>query len=406
MYKKNFKILDGGKLISRKSPGLFLSAKAVTSRLMGVTGFILERDYEMFKTYEICYFDAEEYGFDTYKKFIVGCADDYEPVKSEIKKRFGGLGSTFVSITEKEAIFLMQHYANFSRKRGESLPGEIADYIKFLGIFLPFTDADRYRLFNKISKTPETDFELVNYYVMRCAGNDPEAAVFLTCHDEDSFSERKKNFKPLSFLSGKPCALLRNAVDPDSSVSGRYICESLLDYSGKFFIAISIVDTKDGIVTNSERISINQITPKEAAVITRKNCFVRIGKLHNPADDPVPVLDQLFSTALVNRHPNGILFTIFKKDNKHVQSQIFRLDNDVKAMVLITFAGELVVASSSMTDCTRVYLDIFPDNDSKNHPNQLDGEYVDSYRFAGSILPMFLDSPCFSFVEFIKLLSD
>ena len=53
---------------------------------------------------------------------------------------------------------------------------------------------------------------------------------------------------------------------------------------------------------------------------------------------------------VMSTHENGRLFMVFKSNNDHVNSRIFRLSNDVKGIYFLTDYGQLILASYSISD--------------------------------------------------------
>ena len=115
--KQVFNLIKGGLGESAEdSTKEFAGATVTDTRLMGVVSmtvhWYLPENSQMTDLYQFFYFDAEEDGFETYSSFLGGnYPEDYQNVIKAENQLIGGLGGAQVSITEKEARFLLQNSA-------------------------------------------------------------------------------------------------------------------------------------------------------------------------------------------------------------------------------------------------------------------------------------------------------
>lgn len=402
--KPVFKVIEGGLKKKAFQPGNFISAKAVKSRLMGVTGLIIHRFRREPETeldiniYQLFYFDAEEYGFDSYRSFFIPekegaklhSYDNDENLQKQMAKMFGGLGSTYVEITEREAEYLVCHYAKFNKKRKIVFPIGREEYDYILDKNTLLSDEEIDNLMHKICVEITSDTELINYFVMRYVGKDFEAAKWLY----------KGNLRTDLFPFAKPCTLLRNSIE--EGPTGDTLCQSLIETDGSHYLAVSKISTADDKVTEFQQESLFRISPEEANMILSRENFLIVFRVSNNPEQNVEYVEKLFPGALINNHNNGTLLTVFNRNNNHVKRPIYRLDNDVMAMILITFAGEMIISSSDAFKCALACETLFNSNSTRKRPGEPDNEKIGAYRFSTSLIPPFLNSGFMSFEDFIN----
>ena len=101
----------------------FVSAYVTNTRLMGVIGMHIHfklPDNEMLDDFhQFFYFDAEEYGFETYRS-VVG--NDQDKIKEIEGSLIGGLGGEKVSLNFEEAKAILHEYVLFNVTRNLPLP--------------------------------------------------------------------------------------------------------------------------------------------------------------------------------------------------------------------------------------------------------------------------------------------
>lgn len=418
--KSRFKVIEGG--LSAKpappafDPGQFMVAYATNSRLMGVCGLIIQRqltleDGSCQKLFQIFYFDAEEFGFDTYKKVITPMTDKFmtsAPLQQTIGKMFGGLGSDYVLVNEEEAYFLVNHYARYNKERNMTLPGAREEYQYILDMNTLFTQAQLNSLFQRISVPIRSTNQLVNYFVMRNVGRDINAARFL--------AEDNKYFPVIPFPKG--AVLMQNTIDrayapgPNSSLDyqtlearcgpldGDYLCESLVEYNDRYYNFVTKVTVKKCKVSDFQLVSQNEITATEATLITKKDSYIMVFDLADNPSKTMDLVETVFPGSLINIHENGTLAIIFHNDNDHVCNRTYRLNDDVYAMVLITSANELIFFSNEVERVAVVSALLLNKNGGIDNPPK--AEKIGFFKFPFPILPMYLDTEYDGFMEFLQ----
>ncbi len=129
MNKDNFKVIRGGLLDSANtSRKTFVSAYVTNTRLMGVLGmyihFKLPDNKALFDLHQFFYFDAEEYGFETYDSVLVQTTGGY--LKLKVPDRWAG--GEKIDLTLREAQFILQEYVRLNRKENIPMPEGFAEY--------------------------------------------------------------------------------------------------------------------------------------------------------------------------------------------------------------------------------------------------------------------------------------
>lgn len=395
--KRKFQLLKGGLYNeSTWKDSSFISASAVNSRLMGVTGLIIERELncqgKSRKLNLLFYFDAEEFGFDTFKEIggrDMSYLEEFEELNLTLLSMFGGLGSDLVPIDEKEAYALVYRYAQMNWRNGEALPGDVSGYQYILDKKIELDPDEMKAFLDKICVTVESDVELINYFLMRAAGND------MLCVNYLSKTEWKSN--PLKLAYG--VTLYRNEVDKGNDGPGTYVCESLIDTGEAFYNIVSEVEVENLKVSGFNIVSRQQLTPVEANMILSKGFYISLFRLTAGGEELWDRLETILPGSLINIHDNAVIAIIFNPNNDHVKKPVYRLDNDVFTLVMITEAMELVLLSDK-ADNNKVAIEMILNGYS--HDEKLpEIVHIENYHVNEPIVPIFLESDMDSFQEFI-----
>ena len=348
-----FKVIDGGLLEnSSSSRKKFISAFITNTRLMGVVGITVHWkliDNSVNTEFWQCfYLDAEEYGFDSYE-FVVGPDDEEtESLALSLSDRLmGGLGGHPVEISERETRSLVQDYVYMNIKKEIPIPDEAeVDFIMKPEVTLSLEE--RKELMDKQCEEITGDYQLVNYFVMRCVGQDFEAARYL--------ASGHMNF---SVLSGyMPSTLLRNSVELTGSdfnagktesfrTAWTYRCQSLIEDRGSYFVMTSRVTVEDLRVIDFKVIDRERITPMEADMMTKRDEYVILNDLDGDPEEFTKASCSYTVRSQETEYAAGRLFVIFNPDNSHVAEKVYKLHNDVFGSVFVNFMGQLIVSSFS-----------------------------------------------------------
>ena len=346
-----FKVVNGG--LSEGSAGSrkkFISSYITNTRLMGVTGITVHwklTDNETNTEFWQCfYLDAEEFGFDSYESVTGPDTEETERKAMALADRLmGGLGGIPVEITERETRGLIQDYILLNRKKGIPIPEDAeVDFIMRPEVIL--TLDERKQLMDKQCEEITGEYQLVNYFIMRCVGHDLEAARYLATDGVDLSA----------FRGRRPAALIRNACELAGSDfnSGKgesfrtawtYRCRSLIEDGGNYEVMTSRVTVGDLRVIDFSVTDREMISPMEADMMTRREEYVILNELDI---DPAEFTKQ--SSAITERsqetqYDNGKLFVIFNGDNSHVSRKTYKIHDDVFGSVYVNDLGQLIVSS-------------------------------------------------------------
>lgn len=341
MSKNNFKVLKGGLLDSAvSSRKLFVSAYVTNTRLMGVLGmyihFKLPDNQALEDLHQFFYFDAEDYGFESYYSVL---GSDSEKILELENSVTGGLGGEKIPLTLREAQYLLQEYVRSNHKAHLPLPEGKKEYEFLLEQDIFLSEPDLYILMCKQCASIESPLALINYFLMRIIGRDFGAALFLTTQNFplDVFPE---------FKSGTFC---KNTID-EGDTPGTYICESLLEFGDNYYIAVTHIVVSGMVISDFKRISLFRISPAEAAMMLSRSEFVTVYEMLQPAEFFNKTSTRLVQKAMTTPHENGTLYMMFHSNNNHVARRVYRLNEDVLGMYYVSEKGQLLSAAYSLEE--------------------------------------------------------
>lgn len=387
MKKNNLTVLRGGLLDSAAtSRKTFVSAYITNTRLMGVVGmymhFRLPDNQTLGELHQFFYFDSEEFGFENYQSVL-----GRNPMRlSEIENSLiGGLGGEKVQVTLREACYLLQEYVRFNKKHQIPLPEGLTEYGFLLEQEVFLSEPEHYILINKQCTSVENSYEAINYFLMRVIGKDFEAAGYLACKDLN-----------MNLFPEHPAgAFCKNTIEREDDAD-TYLCESLLEFSGNYYISVTEVALTGLMVSRFERISLFRVSPAEAAMTLARSEFISVYEmLIDPSTFP-PASTEKSAAAMVTFHDNGVLYMIFHPNNKHVAKREYRLNEDVLGMYFITTSGQLLAAAYSLEEIKLLEKDL--SESSIGHSLIPIGRY----EFQEAVLYEFIQSGFGSFEDFVN----
>lgn len=344
MTKPDLKVIKGGLSASAADQEkYFISAYVTNTRLMGVLAVYARWQLSAGNDlHQFFYIDCEEMGLESYKGLPGNNAEDIAQAEQAL---IGGLGARKVPLTQRQLQALLTYYHLFNQEHELPLPQPYGEY-KFLLEPATFLDPlESSELMQLICDEIVSDYQTVNYFLMRCFGQDYPAAAYLSSGDF-----------PLDLYDHYHRATFcKNVIDKegtyeDGAVS--YLCESLVELDNQYETVVSKVIVKDLKVVGFQHCSGFSISTPEAAMILAKPEFVTVYEVmlsEEDIDDNIGELTVNLNT-IMSRHENGRLFMAFKKSNDHVNSRVFRLSNDVKGVYFLTDYGQLIIAAYTLSD--------------------------------------------------------
>lgn len=314
-------------------------AYITNTRLMGVLTLYLHvrlpENNLMTDIHQFFYFDIEEYGFEDYKSVKNG---DLDLVKSIEDSLMGGLGGDNITVTEREAAYLVQKYAKYNRKHGLSLPEGYEDYAFLLNMPAELSEEELRTLNRKQCVEIDSPYEVVNYFLMRCAGKDFEGAALLSAPglNIDLFPD---------FRAGTFC---KNIVKR-SGERNTYSCESLVEFGENYHLMVSEIVLDGYCVTGYERISAFRISPSEAALMLARPEYITVFEIPKNRKPFTKKSTELTRRASVTEYDTGKLYMVYHPNNKHVAKEEYRLNEDVLGIYFVT-GNQLLAAAYTLNE--------------------------------------------------------
>jgi len=402
MKKNDLGILTGGQSLDiGTSNRHFISAYVTDTRLMGVLAVYahwhLDNSGESENVvwgdlHQFFYIDCEESGIETYQEVR---ETDQEKIDSIEQILIGGLGATKVDLDEAQLRQLMCHWHRFNLLHGTPLP-EKEDHYRFL-----FSEDDRVdeknslKLMEHICPLVRTDYQLMNYFLMRCFGRDLEGAAFLCQEGAGVTIDIYDNYEKATFC--------RNVIDDKAALadgSREYLCESIVESGGNYDRVVSQITVKDLKVRELICRSISHISQTEAALIMKKSEFVTLYDVLLSEDEIENNIDEFtvsFHTTMAE-YENGRLFLSYRPNNDHVNRRIFQLNEDVRGMLFLTDQGQLLVAAYNEGDVIAL------ENGLRNNVLAPYLTMSGRYEFKTPVIYEFMHSDIDYFQDFLRLL--
>ena len=347
MTKPKLTVIEGGLAASiDKRPKYFLSAYVTDTRLMGVLAvhacWKIPYGDELSDFHQFFYIDCEEMGLETYKSFL-----DSDPSEIEMAEQalVGGLGASKIEISERQLMGLLTEYRLFNENHKLPLPEKYEEYRFLIEPETILTPEESHILMKLICGEIRSDYQTINYFLMRCFGRDYTGAAYLS---EGKFPlDLYDNYRQATFC--------KNVIDKDASyVDGAtaYMCESLIEMNNCYETVISRVVVRDLKIVDFEHCSGFAVSSAEAAMMLSKPEFVTVYEVLLSEQDMDENIGELTITlnTVMSVHDNGRLFMAFKPSNSHVDSRIFRLSNDVRGIYFLTDYSQLIMAAYSLIE--------------------------------------------------------
>lgn len=415
-----FSLIRGGlSETAADSPKKFMEAYITDTRLMGVTVLCVhwKLPENMLNThfYQFFHFDAEEFGLDEYNAVLGSSDDESLHILHTLELRLiGGLGAKKNMLTEREVRFLLQSYIEYNRTHGIPLPDELppSELDFLLSPHMVFSDVEEYVLMCKQCPIINSPYQAINYFLMRCIGRDFPAAKFLTQGyvRTDLFSE----FPPASFL--------RNVIDEDNDEQSgsnsnyyatdddkdfgtfntrkSFLCESLIEAAGEYFVIVTRVTLQQLKVVKYERISSFQISPWEASLLLTAPEYVSVFDIILDDLEITEGSTPLLSHSMLTEHESGKLFMIFYPHNDHVSRRTYRMSDDVFGLCYVLDSGQMLLSASCRQNLSAL------EQDFNNSYIAKALVHISKYVFDHPIISDFISSNYDDFEDFVQIFSE
>jgi hypothetical protein len=359
MKKSDLKVIIGGASgVSPCGGREFISAYATNSRLMGVfvvhihweqkiyPGMAVDQTFigasgpgDTVDLHQFFYMETTEIGIESYKGVWGEAAIRLMETEQSMT---GGLGAKKIDLTEREARLLIRKCSEYNKKFGERLPEGESEYSFILSEPIDDPEDDEMDfLFAKICVSPENEYELINYFLMRYFAADKDAARYLTARSHaDSFPEPWREPDTL--------CLNKTRAHRDESGAQSYICESLIESGQGHRIVVSEIGVFGGKVAAFSIINDFAISGAETAMKLERPEFITVYEIFTDPEKAMEHLDARYLAAMQRDTDAGRLYLRFNDNNDHMRRPLFRLNDDVKGMIYVTDEAQLVLAAYSL----------------------------------------------------------
>lgn len=393
LKKSDLKVIVGGlsspgKIIGRR----FLSSFVTNTRLMGVVGLYINWEVETYdgfsSMHQYFYFDAEEFGIETYKAIYGNNVTELYILEQTL---IGGLGGEKVELLEEETCVLLQSFAKENKRFKLNLPGKVEEYSHMLERHFEDYDSIYQTAFEKMSGTIESNYQVINYFLMRCFAKDFIAADFL----------RRGDFLLDLFPEYIPSTLCKNSIKRiKAGKTTIYSCESLIEEKGRYDLIFTNISVENLVIKDYSRITTLNISSTEAGLLLSRPEFVTLYELIFDPENFDELMSEATDRAMVTTHENGKLFLAFNKNNAHVNRKEYRLNDDVYGLFYLTDYGQLIIASY-----TKAGIHALEDDLKKSSLNKYLLETA-KYEFKEPVLYEFVNSDFEDFEDFLDFIKE
>lgn len=349
MIERNFKVIKGGNdgvskaAFEKRS---FVSAYVTDTRLMGVLALSIHWSIPTASDntdfHQFFYFDAEEYGLDTYQS-IEG--DDLLSLEMVEQGLMGGLGGKKVALTQKETLFLLQSFATESKNMGVPLPEPTSEYEDLLSPEQSLSQKEIQVVINKTCTKIVSDYQLIHYFLMRCFAKDWIGASYLIGPGAEKIDLEK-------IADTKASTLYKNTIEEYENNNGTlsYLCEAAIDIDGKYQLIVLEITTEKNKISSACRRSSFRISPAEAAMMLNRPEFITVFEILATPEEFDEKFLPMTKATIQSHHDNGRLFMEFNKNNDHVNRKTFCLNEDVWGLYYVSDFGQLIIAAYGLNE--------------------------------------------------------
>ena len=383
-----FKLIEGGIKPKEQCDKVFLSSYITDTRLMGVMALFVRWEILDCKEYDelvqFFIFDTEEFGLESFEN-IWGY--DKELIASIENTQVGPLGGKRFPLKEHEVVYLVKYYHQYNLNHNLSLPKDHNLYQFILDRDDDFTQYDFEKLKAKFCTEINSDYEAINYCLMRIVGKDFEGASYvcntnLTLDDLDIYPELGMG------------VFHKNTISP---ANGHYLCESIVSVKNQYYFCRTKVKTHNMLVYSLEPIGYFPISGQEAAMVLSTKEYITFYKLREEYQDIESMNFEIPINSTCHEHLNGDLFMLYKQNNRHVDNDVFLLKNDIYGAYFISSMGQFIISAPTKPYAIKLQ-SLFEQSSMYNYM-----ELAGMYEFQSQILYDFIDGPFDDFEAFVKM---
>jgi hypothetical protein len=331
---------------AHKTNWRFSGAFATDTRLMGVfvlyihwIGDAVAPDADL---HQFFYIDAEKFGIETYRSVEKNnAALLYETEQAMI----GGLGGKKTDISESEAIFVVQKYADMAKSSGAGLPAGKEEFTFILERKETLSRIEEDILFHKLCVPLENNEHAINCFLMRYFAKDAEAVNHLTTRPVPMTPAPNKQSE----------TLCKNTIESYVNPSGiSYLCESLIENNDRYQLVLSEIYVNAKRVSSFRIRSCFYVSAPEAAMMLGRPEYITVYQVPIEFDDMQKLIARLYPGAMQKKRDGGCLYLQFKNNNDHLKETVYRLNDDIRGVFFVTNHGQFIVAAYSLPAINRI----------------------------------------------------
>lgn len=363
----------------------FSECEATDTRLMGVVALRITwvgKTNSRAKLYQVIHLDYSEYGVDDYFEYeCIPGNEKYHENKANMSIKWNSflsvMGGKVIKIAPEVIVGLVKSATPIAEKfirSGDNSPEDLdfrenallrmnlmCDSLCAAGLLT--ANYDSQDIIRMTSQQKLKTCETINYFLMRLIDQDYEAAAYLSTINIERLKTCQLTNQGIQTLIRNKIKLSKDANDkPADNFSHPYRCNMTTLGPGGYYYCSLVVFLNQDFKSIDAKVSeinvgtINKLTNYEAAIqvqeteyITVFDCRDRI--LNNFDGNKFEFLVDV-EPKLVN---NGWLYTVYNKDNSHVNKSDYWLNDDVYGYAILTIDGEFILMSNKMNNIT--YMD-------------------------------------------------
>jgi hypothetical protein len=336
--------------------------------------------------HQFFYIDAEKFGIETYRSVNGSNADLlYETEQTML----GGLGGSKADISESEATFLVQKYAEMTKSAGVALPAGKEEFAFVLEKPCFLTSLEEDTLFRKLCAPLENNEHAINYFLMRYFAKDAEAVKRLTARPISA-----------STATGQGDTLCKNTIEPYINPNGiSYLCESLIESNNRYRLILSEIYMNAKRVSSFHIRSCFYISTSEAAMMLGRPEYITVYEITIEIEDVQKLLRRLYPGAMKKDRGGGCLYLQFKNNNDHLKESVYRLNDDIRGVFFVTDHGQFIAAAYSLSVINRIEREL-------RMTMKTGLNLCARYEFKESVFYEFVQSDFLDFSDFVDCLNE
>ncbi len=351
------------------------STIATDTRLMGVTALQItwKSKTSGYHIHQLIHLDFSEYGVDDYMEYYtdpklrrLNEMDSRRELDDNWQRMSGSLGGSEIAISLGTTVRLIQLAVATNENYYRNYEEEIQEFRKkaLARIRLMIEVAKKDSAYTEVSDEEATQSvclsnlnvaETINYFLMRMCDKDYLGASLLS---EISWEE----LSHIPNWDHQMMTLLQNRIKSTKDAVVFHCASMAEGESGYFYIRTRIgmsapTNKKNPKVALFDCSYFRHCSEVEAAMQMQQTEYITVYELAHPEEFD-PDMSMMISRSAMRSVPNGMLYLLYTKDNNHVDSYTYYMNNDVYGAYLVTNQGELVLMSPEVMKISTMEMDV------------------------------------------------